>query len=250
MSGAPVFCNDDDLEYARSATRFLPGEPLRFDGPYRLAHLPLVNPSHPLGISRRDGTHYIDGRHPEVFSLVAPIPEDALEASSAFQDLQADMRAASFAPKIAWDIVRRRSGKLHATVCGGLGPDAATASFDLSGIAPFELELRGLFSGNINLGRLYLKAYPQRVDDRNALATVQTALGRKTSDLYPVGIYNLSEELSGTETGELAGIIRRWWDRPLLRLRIDQLWLLASRDDLVLDSRILRPIYPGQQNLP
>ncbi len=250
MTASSVISSDEDLGYARSATRFAAGEPLCFDETYRLAHLPLVNPQHPLAISRRDGAHYNDGRHPEAFSVVAPVPDDALQASGAFQDLQGEMRAASFAPKISWDIVNRRSARLHATICGGLGPEAPTAAFDLSGVAPFDVELRGIFSGNINLGRLYLKAYPQICGDSNGFRAIQSALGAKLTDLNPVGIYNLAEELTPAETGELDRLIRRWWDTPLLRLRVDQLWLLGSRDDLVLDSRILRPIYLRRRNLP
>ena len=240
----PVFCTDAELGYLRSATRFSPGESLRFDEPYRLAHLPLIAPRHGLAISRRDGAPYRDGRHAEVFSLIASIPETTLQASAAFQSLQDDVRRASFAPKIAWDIGRRRQGKLHATICGSLsvGSPPNLTERNLAGIEPFWVELHGLFSGNVNLGRLYLKAYPEKRRGHNAFQAIQSALARKLTDLYPVGLYNFIDEPTASETLELAELLDRWRDTPLVRLLVKDLQLLGSHDDLVLESRIVRTI--------
>lgn len=232
---------DAELAYLRSRTSFAAGAGMTLDEGYRLAHLPLIDPGHPKAIARKDGTHYDNGRHPPVYSLVIPTP--GLAEAPAYRELERDLRQAPFAQKIAWDLVARRQAKLHATVCGALSTGAPPAldpalQEALSRFGPVTLELRGLFSGNVNRGRLYLRLYPERRDGQNALHLIQRLLGRPTSDLYVVGIWNLSEDLDVGEAMALAAMLQRWWDRPILRFQADRLWLMAARDDLVLDSQI------------
>ncbi|HEX8166397.1 MAG TPA: hypothetical protein VF601_11495 [Beijerinckiaceae bacterium] len=239
----PAFCTDDELGYLRSRTRFKPGAGLALDEAYRLAHLPLVAPRHPGVVPRRDGASYEMGRHPRMFSLVLPVPADALERSPAYRELDRDLRAAPFAGKIAWDLVGRRRDRLHATVCGSLGVGAPPAIGDperraLAGAGPVAVELRGLFSGNVNVGRLYLKVYPERRDGRNVLRDIQRLLGRPETDLYVVGLHNLLDDLGPAEAAALANLIESWWDRPILRFSADRLWLLGAMDDLVLDAAV------------
>ncbi|MGF7207084.1 hypothetical protein GGE65_001645 [Skermanella aerolata] len=74
-------------------TRFASGEGLQLDEQYRLAHLPLIAPDHSRVIATQAGKVYMMGRHPETFSLVLPIPGDALLRSAAFQELDADLRS-------------------------------------------------------------------------------------------------------------------------------------------------------------
>lgn len=236
---------DEDLAYLRSRTTFAAGEGMTLDDSYRLAHLPLIDPAHPKAIARRDGTHYEHGRHPPVYSLVVPTPD--LEHSSAYRELEQALREAPFAGKIAWDVVARRQNKLHATVCGSLSigtPPAIdrTARKALARIGPVAMELRGLFSGNVNRGRLYLRLYPERRDGLNGLHLIQRALGRPTGDLYVVGVWNLSDDLDAIEAAALADLIERWWARPILRFTADRLWLMGARDDLVLDSQIVETL--------
>ena len=83
-------------------------------------------------------------RHPRVVSLVLPIPVEALERSPAYRALDADLRAQPFAAKIAWDLLPKRRERLHATICGVPAQDIDRAA--LSGIAPLEVELRGVIS--------------------------------------------------------------------------------------------------------
>lgn len=116
---ASIFCDDCELGYRRSLTDF--SVPLTLDDSYRLAHLPLVAPNHPRVIPRMEGKFYETGRHPPVFSLVLPVRDEALRGSAAFLALEAEIKAAPFAAKIAWDILPRRKDRLHATVCGSLG---------------------------------------------------------------------------------------------------------------------------------
>ncbi len=242
-----TFCDDAVLGYDRSRTAFEPGEPLLLDDAYRLAHLPLVAPRHPGVIATLPGRFYDMGRHPSVFSLVLPIDDAALRASPAFIAMEAELKAAPFAAKIAWDILPKRAGRLHATICGSLGTDVSpsidpAARTVLGDIGPLTVELRGLFSGNINRGRLYLRAYPEQRDGQNVFHAIQSALGRQQTDLYVVGLYNLTDDLSPAEAAALAGIVERWWHRPLLRFEARDLWLLGARDDLVLDAEIIETL--------
>ncbi|PTM43283.1 hypothetical protein [Bosea sp. 124] len=247
-----AFSSDDELGYLRSRTPFADGVPLTLDEPYRLAHLPLVSPAHPGVIARKDGRFYDMGRHPTVFSLVLPIDEAALAASAAFARLDAEIRRAPFAAKIAWDILPRRADRLHATLCGTISTveapviDARTREA-VSRIGSFTVEIRGLFSGNINRGRLYLRLYPERRDGTNPIHAIQTAFGRQPSDLYLVGLYNLVDDLDAEETAVLAALIERWWNEPLLRFEATGLWVLGARDDLVLDADLAEvlPLHAG-----
>jgi hypothetical protein len=239
--GAFAFCEDSELGYRRSLTDF--STPLTLDESYRLAHLPLVAPGHPGVIARREGAFYEMGRHPRVFSLVLPLADGALRACAAFLALEGELQAAPFAGKIAWDLLPKRRDRLHATVCGSLGlgePPAIPAQTHeaLRRIEPFRVELRGLFSGNVNRGRLYLPVYPEKQGGRNPLQAAQAAFGRAPGDLWLVGLYNLTDDLDPAETASLAAIIARWWNRPLLRLTVTELQVMGAGDDLVLDSYV------------
>ncbi|WP_298952185.1 hypothetical protein [uncultured Methylobacterium sp.] len=237
-----TFCDDDELGYRRSRTVFRVGEGLHLDESYRRAHLPLVAPDHPGVIREERG--YRMGRRAPMRSVVVPVPGEALEAAPAFRALDAALRAAPFAGKLAWPLLARRRDRLHATLAG-LGPADAAQPLGaeqraaLARLGPVAVELRGLFSGTINLGRLYLRAYPERRGDENAFRLIQRALGRPETDLALVGLHNLTDDLSAPEAEALAHLIAEAWDRPLLRFTVDRLWLLESRDDLVLDAAVI-----------
>jgi len=130
---------------------------------------------------------------------------------------------------------------LRCRTCGGLGEGAPPAFDDaalraLRDIGPIEIELRGLFSGNVCVGRLYLRVYPESRAGANPLRLAQRALGRPETDLWLVGIYNLFDNLTAGEAQELKAILDEWWDVGLLRFTATHLWLLGARDDLVLDG--------------
>jgi len=224
------------LGYTAGRTRFADGQGFALDEPYRLAHLPLVAPDHPKVIARKDGTPYERGRHPRVVSLALPVPGASLEEQPAYRTLEAELRASALGPKIAWEVVARRRDKLHATLCGapiGTDPRVALAAF-----GPVTVELRGLFSGAFNHGRLYLRVYPERRDGGDALRLLQRRLGCRETGLYLVGLLNLIDDLDPAETAALQAVIARWWDRPFLRWQVDALWLLGACDDLVLDGGV------------
>jgi hypothetical protein len=238
----PPLCGDDELDYLASRTQFGQGQGLLLDESYRLAHLPLVAPDHPRVIPRREGRPYEKGRrHERVFSLVLPIADELLRRSTAYLGLEAELKASPIASKIAWHIVERRRHKLHATICGSLSsgemPDLdATQRDALRRLGPVAVELRGLFSGNVNRGRLYLRAYPEKRDGFNVFHCIQQVLGRRLTSLYVVGIYNLTDDLDASECSILSEFLARWWDRSIVRFQAEALWLLGASDDLVLDS--------------
>jgi hypothetical protein len=253
-SAGPIFCAEGELGYRRSLTDFAHG-PLMLDEPYRLAHLPLVAAGHPRVIARQEGRAYEMGVHPPIFSLVLPVDGGLLASSEPFRELDAEMRAAPFAPKIAWDILPRRAQKLHATLCGTLSTGNAPVIPDdvyeaLARIPPFAVDLRGPFSGNVNRGRIYLRVYPEKRNGLNPIHAIQAAFGRPPGDLYLVGLYNLTEDLDASETAALADIIAHWWDVSLLRFTVGNLWLLGACDDLVLDSQIAGTLPLGGAALP
>jgi hypothetical protein len=240
----PDFCTDSELGYDRSRSIFNQGEGFVLDHGYRLAHLPLVNPLHPDVIASVPGKSYAMGLHPRIHSLVLPVSAAELAGSAGFREMEDQLRRSIVAPKISWDIVERRKDRLHATIAGSLGegepapvlpPDALAA---LARLGPLRVQLRGLFSGNVNRGRLYLKAYPETCDGQNPFQLIQRLLGRTATDLYVVGLYNLTDHLTPDEATVLAQIIERWWQQDLLEITVHELWLLSSCDDLVLDSRI------------
>jgi hypothetical protein len=246
-SPAIELCGDGELGYLRSRTRFIRSEGLTLDDAYRLAHLPLVAPQHPRVIPRREGSAYEMGRHERIFSLVLPIPGQALRRSAAYRALKSEVAASPFARKIAWTILKQRQDKLHATICGSLSVGEtpvldAAARQELARLGPVEVELRGLFSGNVNLGRLYLRAYPERRDGFNMFQRIQKLLGRPETDIFVVGLYGLIDDLGADESSALADMVERWWDKKILRFQADALWLLGASDDLVLDSAIAETI--------
>ena len=234
-----TLCGDDELDYLASRTRFEPGQGFLLDESYRLAHLPLVAPDHPRVIARRAGRYYEMGRHEPVFSLSLPVADELLQRSAAYLSLEAELKALPLAPKIAWDIVERRRHKLHATLCGSLAIGQApvldaTQRDALRRLGPVAVELRGLFSGSVNRGRLYLRVYPEKRDGMNVFHRIQQAMGRQPTDLYVVGLYNLIDDLDATECSALSELLDRWWDRPIVRFQAEALWLLGASDDLVL----------------
>lgn len=238
-----TFCSDAELGYERTRTRFVPGEKLQLDEAYRLAHLPLIAPDHPDVIPARPGATYGMGRHERIFSLVLPVPPDVLEKSAAFEEVEGQLRQSPFADKIAWDLLPKRREKLHATICGNLSKDVpyripGAARAALRRLGPLRVKLRGLFSGNINVGRLYLRVYPDCREGTNALRQIQRAFGRPETDLYLVGLFNFVDHLNSMEAEALRHLIELWWDRPILTLDVVSLWLLGASDDLVLDAAV------------
>ncbi len=184
------FASDAVLGYRRAATPFVAGRRLRLDEACRLAHRPLVAPAHPDVIARTPGRDDEMGHRPEPFSLAAPLDAEALEASAAWTRRLGDLRNGPLKGKIAWDILPKRRAMLHATLCGLLDADAITPASRAAcrGIGPIRVAARGLFSGNINLGRPSVRLYPEERADGPAFDAVQRAFGRPPTRLFLAGI--------------------------------------------------------------
>lgn len=231
------------LNYASSRRVFRPGDTLAFDPAYRLAHLPLVAPDHPASIRAVPGQDYRDGTYLKPrYSLVAPIRSPDLTASLAFQALERTLRAASFAPKIAWDLGERRATKLHATVVNGLAEAnaqacAAAVARVLARLGPLSFRLGGPFVGNKNHGRIYFPVFPQAIDGDDSFGLIQDAVGGARTRFYVVGYYNLIDELDAAETADLAHILERWESATILETELSGLVVHATNDDLALSGR-------------
>ena len=238
-----VFRSDDALAFGGAGRGSNPASASRSTTPNVSRTCRSWRPRHPRVIAEKSGAAHAMGRHPTAYSIVLPVPADALEASPAFRALQAELSAAPFGPKIAWHMLDRRRERLHATLCGGLGSEppaiSAQARAALASLGPVAVELRGPFSGSLNHGWLYLRACPERRAGVNLFHAVQQAFGHPVTDLYVVGIWNLTDDLDAAETSALAAFVARWWPRVVLRFEARDLWPLGARDDLVLDGEVV-----------
>jgi len=237
-----TYCDDSQLAYDNSQSKFIDGHGLVFDNAYRLAHLPLVAPGHPQIIGTKPGTSYNRGIHDIVYSIVIPIYEHKLLSSENFITLCDEIKATKFAHKLSWDTFSKRKNKLHATICGAIStnrpPDIDKYLQKLSAIGPVSMSIRGLFSGNINIGRLYLKVYPELRNGKNMCHEIQKLIDSPLTDLYVVGLFNFVEELNSEQTRELKKLLDKWRNAEFYRSQLEELWLLRSRDDLVLDGSV------------
>lgn len=233
-----AFAADSQMPYAAARTRFSPGQGLVLDEPYRRAHLPLIAPGHPDVIA--EGGGYRMGIHAPGFSLVLPVDAEALAESPAYRDLEAALKASSFAAKIAWDLLPKRAARLHATIIGGLdvveGRLPEPLRVALEGIPAIPYELRGLFSGNRNLGRLYLAVYPAMRAGEPAFAAVQRALGCQPNAMILMGQFNLVDHLDAGEAVALASLLDVFRETLFLTATAEEVRVLRSADDLVLDA--------------
>jgi hypothetical protein len=237
-----TYCDDAALGYAAARRRFAPGEALRFDESYRMAHLPLIAPAHPAVI--RSAADYRDGRYETArYSLVVPVGFRDLAASPDFQAVDAALRNSSFARKIAFDLCERRAAKLHVTL-GGLArselePRAQAVARQLARRGAPRFKLRGPFLGSKNTGRSYFPAYPQDVGGDDAFGLIQDALGVARTRFYVLGYYNLVDELDPGETSALQHIVDAWSKAEILHVQSDDCVIQATNDDLVLSGRAL-----------
>ena len=207
----------------------------------------MVAPNHPSVIPTRAGSTYNLGRHDRTYSLVLPISANALLLSSAYQELEQELKTACFAPKISWSLLPQRQDKLHATICGSLSVGEAPFLNErqrrqLATIGPVHFETRGLFSRNVNVGRLYLRVYPEQRNGANVCKDIQRVLNRPETDLYLVGVFNFIDDLDAVEASALNALLQRWWNKPLVRFDAVQLCVLGAMDDLVLDSVVVETI--------
>jgi hypothetical protein len=241
---------DETLAYARQAYAFQPGERLTFDESYRLGHLPLVAKDHPAALHSVEHLDYHGGRYATPrHSLVAPVEAAELAASLPFQALERDLRGRSFGHRIEWGLAARRAPKLHVTIVGGLREAelkwaASVVADQIERSGPLRYRLGGPFVGQKNRGRIYFKAYPEQTQDGDVFARVQSCLQHPLTSLYLLGYYNLAAELGVDETSELAAFLETWGGQTMAELTAPHLALLATHDDLALDSRVVARLGP------
>lgn len=239
------YCDEKALNYAASRRIFQPGDTLEFDTSYRLTHLPLVAPHHPAAIREMPGQNYCNGQYDVPrYSLVVPVPIEALTSSSQFQSLEREMRAAAFADKIAWKLCERRAAKLHASLIHDLTEADAEPCADavarlLPRLGPVSFRLGGPFIGNKNTGRIYFPAYPREIDGEDAFALIQDAARAPRTRFYAVGYYHLVDQLDSRETADLAALLDRWRSATLAEVQVGSLVVHATNDNLALSGRPL-----------
>jgi hypothetical protein len=245
-----AYCDDEMMAYRSARKMYRPGDRVVFDEGYRLAHLPLVNAGHPAVISEAGGRDYRNGIYEKTrYALVVPISGEAFLASDDAQSLEREMKSASFAPKIAWEIGERRRLRLHATLAGvqesDLDRHVAVVQALLNQIGPISVRLKGPFQGTWNTGRIYFPVYPQKMRGEDPFALLQKAIGLAPTNIYLVGYYHMSDELDPVETGELVRLLDRWRDRIVVTTTISGLELYATNDDLALSARVHAKISAG-----
>lgn len=208
---------------------------------------PLIAPDHPLVIPSKPGTNYYRGVHDLIYSIAIPISADKLLLSERFIEFHDELKTTKFAQKISWETFAQRKNKLHATICStisiGQEPLIQERVYnELSAIGPVAIRICGIFSGSVNIGRLYLKVYPELRDGKNMCHEIQKICDTTLTNLYVVGLFNFVEELDSSETQALKEFIDRWQHCEFVQLNLEDLWMLKSKDDLVLDGSIAKVI--------
>ncbi len=242
------FIRPHQLRYRALAYRFAPGAALPLDDSYRLCHLPLIAPEHPDVISSKPGEPYDMGWFtPPSRALVVPVDAEALDASPAYRRLMTRLRAAPFAPKIAWDLQERRRPVLHATIRSHLQRQHSDAAIRhltlrLRRLRRFRARLLGPWMGDKNHGRLYLPLVPEARHGRDPVSHLQALTGGRPTGLYTVGLVHFRDHLDATEATALRLILRDWRDRILLDTVVREIRLMANHDSLALDSCVLARI--------
>src|SRR4051794_11778302 len=93
-------CTDDELAYERSRTRFESGSPIHVGRDLLPRPSAPCKPRSPSRHGAEEGTYYEHGQHRRVYSLVPPVPQEALDGSRSYRQLEAELRDEPFASKI------------------------------------------------------------------------------------------------------------------------------------------------------
>lgn len=246
-----IFCSGADLRYEASRHRFVPDEGFALGEDYRLAHLPLVDPTHPKIIASVSGKDYDRGyyatpRH----ALAVHVATETLLASAIYRELDADLRGRAVAKRIAWTTQEKRRDVLHATIAGpvdGEGADAylRAANAWLARAGNAAIRLGGPFVGNRNHGRIYLPVYPEKRDGLDLYADLQRAIGARESGFYAIGLWHLADDLDAGEAASLAAWLDRWGGETVAILDDPRLGILTTQDDQALRDPAWRWLAAG-----
>lgn len=245
MTAVREFFPVSNLAYERSRYQFGGTGPIEFDRSYRLAQLPLVNPTHRLVIGTEPGTDYDHGRYQRPrCSLILPVSQQELTTSPTFRAFEADLRQCSFAAKIDHELTVLRGPKIHATIIGGLDPGTVAETGEqlrplVSGLTATGYRVLGPFVGLKNTGRIYLPIVPEVAADDHWFGLLQDRLGVPRTDFFAVGYFHFAEQLDRNETCALAAFLADWSEAILLETAATQLQLATTNDDLALS---LQPV--------
>jgi hypothetical protein len=104
---------------------------------------------------------------------------------------------------------------------------------------PLRYRLGGPFCGVKNHGRIYFATYPEQVGEDDAFALLQDAVRSPRTALYLLGYYNLCHELTPAQAADLSDFLQRWADATVAELTLISAVVIASHDDLALDSHVV-----------
>jgi hypothetical protein len=209
---------------------------LTLDERYRARQLPLLHdrPRPPLGPGPLGPAEF----WPPVRSVVVPLPASLLE-EPAVQAFLADLGACAAAPAVWFAGIATRADRMHATLAPGVDdvdgplPDAARR--------PLDLVVRGPWVGRFNRGRVYLPVEPAAPATNTALTALATHWGAPARPLL-AGFVQLRRALTGAAYDGLRGVVADHRERLAVRLRVDELHVTETMDDLVLRSRVAERI--------
>ena len=242
----------DAMDYRPYLYPFEEGKGLSFDHNYRLCHLPLANASHPMVINHQPGKLYQEGYYALAkTSLVLMVHLEELISSKGFVEFEKAVKQAPFAHKVNWALYTRRKPLLHVTLCGGLeGNSIATLRLKTKDWlsqrkSPDKLIIRGAFVGQMNTGRIYLKAYTLKGEGNNEhenpwLIGLQNHFEAKQSPIILLGLYNLTESLNPDEAKALNELLLAYWAVQFLEkeVSLSNLRLVTTNNDLILDATL------------
>lgn len=236
------FATPFQMHYAKHASRLSGGGGLKFDTRYRVAQLPLIDPSHPLSLNDDPDGRYCQGKRAASYSLVIKVDGHALSNSKLLCDLLNEVKASPLGAKIVWPMEKRRRDVLHATICGSLPhippqPFPALEREKLACIERFCFRIQGFFVGSFNTGRIYLCLYPEMRGAGSATDLITQAMGGEPNRLLLCGYLNLRDELNAEEAILLEHYCRKSGKIVFDTQTCIALSVLESFDDLVLASR-------------
>lgn len=177
-------------------------------------------------------------------SAVVRLPSAVLEGSAVYRDLVTRLRTSPVGAKVDWVMAERRRDVLHATLISGLERDGLSEAkrrlASVAGSGPVAVAIGGLWVGTaFNRGRLYLPLYPERRGDDDAFQLLQRRLGGRETRFYSIGLFNLLDDLDEAETAALGKVVAAGEGTMITETTFEELALLETHDDLVLDGRTI-----------
>ncbi len=246
------FSDNNHMRYRDQIKLYSGKEPLKFDARYRAAQLPLVYPESELAVHTDPDGRYTRGRRDVTYSVVLPIDGESLANSSSMRQLIERLKSADLHQKFNWDMEQRRRGVLHATISGTIpfdpeGKVPEELKVALQQIPTFAFQLKGLFMGSFNTGRVYIQVFPETNGNSVLTDKVCDALGCQHNRLLLCGYLNLTEELTGEEAALLSEICTDMQEVVFDTQTCTSIVVMKSYDDLVLRSGVTHRVALANQ---